>query len=194
MLVSITVRLEKKVDEVSIRRDWRKYSKIVLLEELSRVDWNSDVNNVQNMWDEFESKLVRVVDKITPLTEFINGKVKIKLPNSIKNKINIRKRLLKQRKRSPTDKIKQKLNFLNHEIKTFYFSQKRNAVRKNIWPGNSRSLWSAVNRSKDIGPDEIPSNMYCSEKRISNGEVANCFAVFFEEKVDKIVKSEKLLL
>ena len=112
MLVSITVRLEKKVDEVSIRRDWRKYSKIVLLDELSRVDWNSDVNNVQNMWDEFESKLVRVVDKITPLTEFINGKVKIKLPNSIKNKINIRKRLLKQRKRTPTDEIKQKLNFL----------------------------------------------------------------------------------
>ena len=141
------------------------------------------------MWDDFESKLVKVVDKITPLTEFINCKVKIKLPNSIKNKINIRKRLLKQRKRSPTDKIKQKLNFLNHEIKTFYFLQKRNAVRKNILPGNSRSLWSAVNMSKDIGPDEIPSNMYYSEKRIPDGEVANCFAAFFEEKVDKIVKS-----
>ena len=44
MLVSITVRLEKKVDEVSIRRDWRNYSKIALLEELSMVDWHSDVN------------------------------------------------------------------------------------------------------------------------------------------------------
>ena len=39
------------------------------------------------MWDEFESKLVKLVDKITPLTQFINCKVKIKLPNSIKNKI-----------------------------------------------------------------------------------------------------------
>ena len=43
--------------------------------------------------------------------------------------------------------------------------------------------------SKDIGPDEIPSNMYYSEKRIPDGEVPNCFAAFFEEKVEKIVKS-----
>ena len=189
MLILITVRLEKKVDEISIRRDWRKYSKEVLIDELSLVDWYSEVNNVQNMGDEFESKLVKVVDKITPLTEFTNCKVKIKLPNSIKHKMNIRKRLLKQRKRSPTNEIKQKLNFLNHEIKTFYFSQKRNEVRKNILPGNSRSLWSAVNMAKDIGSNEIPSNMYYSDKRIPDGEVANCFAAFFEEKVKKIVKS-----
>ena len=54
----------------------------------------TDVNNVQNMWDDFESKLVKVVDKVTPLTEFINRKVKTILPNSIKHKINKRKKLL----------------------------------------------------------------------------------------------------
>ena len=43
--------------------------------------------------------------------------------------------------------------------------------------------------SKDIGSNEIPSNMYYSDKQIPDGEVANCFAAFFEEKVDKIVKS-----
>ena len=48
--------------------------------------WNTDVNNVQNMWDKFESKLVKVVDKIVPLTEFDNRKVKTtKVPNSIKH-------------------------------------------------------------------------------------------------------------
>ena len=78
LLVSITVRLEKKVSETSIRRDWRKYSKELLIAELSLFDWSSEVNNVQNMWDEFESKLVKVVDKITPFTEFINNKVKTK--------------------------------------------------------------------------------------------------------------------
>ena len=31
--------------------------------------------------------------------------------------------------------------------------------------------------------------MYYKEKRIPDGEVANCFASFFEEKVEKIVKS-----
>ena len=66
-----TLGLEKKVIEPILRRDWRKYSKEVLVAELALVDWSSDVNDVQNIWDDFESKLVRVVYKITPLTEFI---------------------------------------------------------------------------------------------------------------------------
>ena len=57
------------------------------IDSKSSNNWHSEVNNIQNMWDEFESKLVKLVDKITPLTQFINCKVKIKLPNSIKNKI-----------------------------------------------------------------------------------------------------------
>ena len=76
LLVSITVRLEKKVSETSIRRDWRKYSKELLIAELSLFDWSSEVNNVQNMWDEFESKLVKVVDKITPLHNSLVTKLK----------------------------------------------------------------------------------------------------------------------
>ena len=53
-------------------------------------------------------------------------------------------------------------------------------------PGNSRSLWSAVNVSKDVSSNEIPSNMYHNEVRVSDSEVANCFADFFEDKVEKI--------
>ena len=121
LLVSLTLRLERKVYETSLRRDWRKYSKEVLLSELSLVDWTSNVDNVQNMWDSFESRLVKVVDKVTPLTEFINCKVKTTLPNSIKQKINKRKKLLKQRQRIPSNEIKQKLNSPNAEIKTYLF-------------------------------------------------------------------------
>ena len=49
-----------------------------------------------------------------------------------------------------------------------------------------RSLWSAVNVSKDVSSNEIPSNMYHNEVRVSDSEVANCFADFFEDKVEKI--------
>ena len=45
-LVSITIGLEKGEPDVSIRRDWRKYSKEVLLGELSLVDWTSEVNKL----------------------------------------------------------------------------------------------------------------------------------------------------
>ena len=62
-------------------------------------------------------------------------------------------------------------------------------VRKNIIPGNSGSLWSAVNVSKDLGTNEIPSNMYYKDRRVPKREVADCFAAYFEEKVAKLVDS-----
>ena len=48
---------------------------------------------------------------------------------------------------------------LNTEIKTFYFCKKKESVRKGIWPGISRSPWSAVKIAKDTGTNEIPRNM-----------------------------------
>ena len=65
-------------------------------------------------------------------------------------------------------------------------------MRKGILPGNSRSLWSAVNISKDIRSSEIPINMYYNEEKILEKEVANCFANYFDEKVDKIVKDQNI--
>ena len=70
MLVSITILITKPKIETTHRRDWRKYSKSVLLSELALVDWDYDMNNVQNVWDSFESKIVSVIDKIVPVTEF----------------------------------------------------------------------------------------------------------------------------
>ena len=43
LLISETLRLEKKESETSLRRDSRKFSKEVLLGELSLVDWSSDL-------------------------------------------------------------------------------------------------------------------------------------------------------
>ena len=55
LLVSITVRLEKKVSETSIRRDWRKYSKELLIAELSLFDWSSEVNNRKTLFGCFSN-------------------------------------------------------------------------------------------------------------------------------------------
>ena len=104
-----------------------------------------DVNNVQNVRDDFEIKIVKIIDKIVPLTEFNIQMINLPTPSYIKSKLNKRKKLLKQLKKRPSNEIERKLNSLNAEIKTFYFTQKRNSVRKYILPGNSRSLWSAVN-------------------------------------------------
>ena len=95
LLISVTLGLEREASVPTMKRDWRKYSKEVLLGELALIEWITDVNNVQNLWDEFESKLVKVVDKLVPLTAFNNDRTKQKIPNEIRHKINKRKKLLK---------------------------------------------------------------------------------------------------
>ena len=69
LLISLSVRVEKDVIKHTIRRDWRKYSKEVLLAELALIEWSTDLNSVQNVWDEFESNVIKTVDKSVPVTK-----------------------------------------------------------------------------------------------------------------------------
>ena len=64
-----------------MRRDWRFYSKEKLVVELNRVDWSVDATNVQGIWNDFETKLIHVVDNLVPIVEFILVKDLIKLLN-----------------------------------------------------------------------------------------------------------------
>ena len=58
--------------------------------------------DVQQMWNDFEKKLITVIDLLVPISEFVNDTLK-KPPNVvIKNKLNLRNRLLKNCKKNPT--------------------------------------------------------------------------------------------
>ena len=48
---------------------------------------------------------------------------------------------------------------LNKEIRDHYKSTKRKRVRKEIIPGNWRSLWRAVNIAKDLNQEDLPMQM-----------------------------------
>ena len=50
-----------------LKRNWRSYSKALLCNKLSLVDFDVSINNVQECWNDFENKLMAVVDEITPL-------------------------------------------------------------------------------------------------------------------------------
>ena len=71
----------------TLHRDWRRYSKENILLELGSVEWASDINYVQNYWDDLKSKLIVVIDKLLPLVEFKNYCAKADIPPIIKNKI-----------------------------------------------------------------------------------------------------------
>ena len=76
------------------------------------MDWSNTAADVQGVWNDFEAKLINVVDKLIPLTELKNNY----LPNSpnqhIKRKQNKRKRLLKAFKNNPTLDLKHRIKNL----------------------------------------------------------------------------------
>ena len=56
-------------------------------------------------------------------------------------------------------------------------------------PGNSKSLWTAINLAKDAGTPEIPNYMCFESVPVSENDVADCFADFFDSKVKKLEES-----
>ena len=42
-------------------RDWRRYSKDLLNLELAKIDWNIGVDDVQQYWNIFEDRLIKII-------------------------------------------------------------------------------------------------------------------------------------
>ena len=143
------------------KRDWRFYSKELLNESLKTVDWNINIDTVQGFWNELEYKLITVIDDVIPLKDFSDNFAKESVPKIIKNKINKRNRLLKLFRKNPNLDLKCRISNLNCEIRAHFFQKTKYKVRKGILPGNSKSLWRAVNIAKNNGQNVIPDNMCC---------------------------------
>ena len=143
-LVMVQLRLVRPPLRTSTNRNWCKYSKEKLCEYLAMVDWSNEATTVQDVWNDFEVKLINVVDSVLPISEMVNNLVPHNPSKFVKRKQNLRKRLLKNFKRNPSADLKNWINSLNFEIKTYFYAEKRNNVRRNIRAGNSKSLWKAV--------------------------------------------------
>ena len=65
------------------RRDWRKYSKESLIVKLNSVDWNIEIDEVQEFWNVVESKLIQINDDIVTLVDFDTNVIKEKAPKEI---------------------------------------------------------------------------------------------------------------
>ena len=191
-LITFCINEAKPKPFVNFRRDWRKYSKEHLCNELSLIDWNLNIDDVQGFWNALEAKLISVIDNIIPMTKFVNNTIKERISSAIKNKINIRNRLLKKRKNNFTPELKSRIANLTFEIKTHFFSKRRLSVRKGITPGNNKALWQAVKLAKNHGTPNIPNSMTLGGLEILSHEQSHEFAKFFVKKVNDIVKSTKV--
>ena len=72
----------------------------------------------------------------------------------------------------------------------YFTSQKRNRVRKDIIPGNSKTLWKAVRNAKDMNTEEIPKIMHLNGQLIDEEDLAEKFAEHFEMKVNNLVRND----
>ena len=100
-LINLCINVCKPKIAITYRRDWRHYSSVFLCNELSKVNWSFLIDDVQGFWNDFELKLIDVIDKMVPITKFENNVVNVIVPRVIKNKLSIMKRLLKRCKKKP---------------------------------------------------------------------------------------------
>ena len=114
------------------------------------------------------------------------------IPSIIKRKIRQRNRLLSKLKHSPMDSLKSRVKNLNKEIKDHFIMNKRKRVRKGIIPGNNKSLWKAVNVAKDLNHDQMPLRMCLNGVEISDHELPDCFADYFEAKINDLVSKTRI--
>ena len=193
LLVSFAVDLEKEPPVESTRRDWRKYSATKLCERLGNMNWLIGIENVQEYWNVFENMLINVIDTIAPLVTFVNDVAKeTKPPPHIKNAINTRQRILKNYRKHPCLEIKIKIGILDKTIRDFFKTKKTSRVRNGILPGNSKTLWRAVNIAKDINPPKLHSEFIINNLPIPRNNAPDAFADFFSNKVITLTNEAKV--
>ena len=65
VLITVCMSNEEKVRPlISYRRDWSKYTREELVNELSRIDFGYEIEDVQANWNKLESILLDIINKI----------------------------------------------------------------------------------------------------------------------------------
>ena len=161
LLITFTYSHEKPAIGSSLKRDWRHYTPTGLKHTLAEIWWDYVYDSVQSCWDTLESGLVRVIDKMAPMVPFVNNSViREDVPRQIKDKLNSRKKLLQKQKHRPTVEVRNRIKELNCEIKTYFHGTHKQQVRRNMRPGDSKSIWNAVNIAKDMSVEKLPKDMF----------------------------------
>ena len=110
------------------------------------------------------------------------------VPAYIKNKLNVRKRLLCRFKLRKEIVVKSQIDVLNRELKKYFRDLKAHNVKKVIQPGSTKTLWQAVNIAKDTCNSTLPKTLYDGEAEVHQDEVANAFASYFDNKIKNVLE------
>ena len=78
------------------------------------------------------------------------------------------------------------------EIKDHFYDEKKKNIRRKIVPGNSKSLWSAVKVSMDVGAGTLPKCMTLGGVGIDVHKRSDSFAQFFDTKIKAIINDVEI--
>lgn len=183
-MIVFTIKSNKQKPTHTLRRDWKNYDKSKLCDKLNQIDWSCDADSVQGCWNDFESKLLKVVDDLIPVTKFSDTVTsKQTMPSSIKNKYNKRKRLLRIYRLKRDEISKARLKQINSEIKIYHNNLQSCKIRKSIVPGNTKSLWNAVRLAKDTNTTTLPNILFRNNQELCEELIPDEFAQFFDQKI-----------
>ncbi len=116
-MIGASISTVKPQPSFCYRRNWSSYNKTTLCENLALVDWHCDSAEIQSCWNNFENKILEVIDNLVPLTSFSNYiTTKQTFPKSIKSQMNLRKRLIASFRSSKSAVTKTRLSAVNKEI------------------------------------------------------------------------------
>ena len=191
VVTEIKSKQEKKPN--TFRRNWSKYNKAILIEHLNKTNWQINHDCVQSYWNCLESKLIEITDLIAPLENQNHFNNSTHAPPHIKNKINKRNRLSKKLKSHLNpNSIRNEIKSLNKDIKSFFHKTKAKSIRKTIIPGNSKSLWDAVKKAKDLNTQNLPDTLFLNKIKQNPSKHASTFADFFSNKVKTITNQTNI--
>ena len=194
VVVIMELNLKQTKKDNVYHRNWSNYTPVKLNALLKKQNWNINFDGVQAYWNIFESQLIEIIDFLAPL-ELVSEKQQstIQPPRHIKTKINKRNRLLKKLHTNQNpETVRPTIKTLNKEIKRFFHNAKAKNIRKGIIPGNSKSLWNAVNKAKDINISTLPETLFENKLKLDPKNHATAFANFFSNKVNSIVNQTQI--
>ena len=193
LIVVFNINEKVYIPEPRWKRNWKKYDVAILNDKLSQEDWQFEADSVQDYWNILEDKLINIIDELIPYEISINNlHCSEKGSNYINNKLNKRKRLLKNFNKSKNSELKMKIKLLDKDIRHYYYNKKKNSVRNKIIPNNTKSVWDAVKLAKNLNVQNLPEKMSFNGEWTDLNQLPDIFANHFKSKVDNIVKDTEI--
>ena len=187
IIVNVNLRAEFPV-EVHQSRDWRFYSAVRIKAVTSSALLAKTVNwynlSVQDHWSVLELVILDSVDSCAPLVDAKQNAAGrgSKIPSSIKNKLNKRKRLIHLDRMRSSSTNEPHIKILNKEISRYFHAAKANRVRGSAM-GSKTNLWKVVKVARDLNLDSIPANLTLGGIQVAEKDAAESFGSYFSNKI-----------